>query len=276
MRRRKRIDVRHFDPNPDHPFISQLEPLLEGTDVELTKYPIAFIIENIYAETDIYDSVMTCIRDSGIAYAEFERREYTKQEMKDGQYFLVNLLYPWEGKGNFAEKYGTLYDESDKCASCGLGKRQISDLIIDTKSMGKRDIVYNHPDIIITEHVKHVIENHQLTGATFRSVFDARSKQETSYYQLVPDNILGPMNIAQMKLTPSFCKVCSRGAIIRSEIIYPRASLAGATDFNYSSEYFNSGKYHSQRFIVSANVLKVFKENKIKIFEYEPISIVES
>lgn len=168
------------------------------------------------------------------------------------------------------------YDDRNRCPACGQGQYQVTDLIINTKKIRKRQIIYNYPDIIITAHTKCIIEDNQLTGCAFRPVTDRRGQQEQNLYQLIPTHILGPTNSSRMKFAKHrYCEACTRGSVLRSEIVYSAASLIGANDFNYSREYFGFGAYSTPRLIVSSTSRKVFMANKVGVLEYEPIACEE-
>ncbi|EFM10223.1 hypothetical protein PaecuDRAFT_3182 [Paenibacillus curdlanolyticus YK9] len=275
MRRNKRIDVKFVQGV--NPLDTQLEQMLQDSNATIDEYPpIAVIIQNLYADTDAYQSLQSFICENKLEYTEYEYREYKKKELNEADYFDVKLHYPWGHVEKSALDHGTKYDDRNKCPKCGEGKYQITDLIIDTKKMGKRQIAFNYPDIIVTEQTRSVIEENQLTGCKFREVIERKGLERTNIFQLVPTQVLDPMNLAKMRLVKhQYCDDCYRGAVLRSEIIYPKASLLYAKDFNYSMEYYGFGTYCTRRLIVSSKVRKVFMENKIRLFEYEPI-VIES
>ncbi|MNF94677.1 hypothetical protein D3C84_773950 [compost metagenome] len=278
MRRKKRIDIRYEHENRE--LIAQLEPMFQDSGATIDQYPVAsenliiVIVKNLYSDIDAYNSLYSYIHENKLNYNEYEYREYSKKDLNEGLYFDVRLRYPWEHISNEAKDNGTQYDDRNKCQLCGQGVYQITDLIIDTKKIGKQNIVYNYPDIIVTEHTKRVIEENNLTGCRFRNVFDRKDRDLTRYFQLIPNAVLGPMNIRQMKIDKHrYCDACFRGAVLRSEIVYSGASMTRAEDFNKSLEFYGFGSYCTPRLIVSSKVREIFKKNQIKVFEYEPIVI---
>ncbi|MWC26983.1 hypothetical protein [Paenibacillus sp. MMS18-CY102] len=273
MRRIKRIDIKYV--HGSNPLGLQLAQMLRDSNATIEEYPpIAVVIRNLYADTDVFRALQTFIQENKWEHTEYEHREYTKKELNEAHYYDLGLHYPWWQVEKRARDNGTKYDERNKCPKCHQGEYQITDLVIDTKKMGKRQIAYNYPDVIVTEHIKQIIEESQLAGCYFREVIERRGMNNTKLYQLVPTQVLGSMKLDRMRLSKhQYCENCYRGAVLRSEIIYPEASMLDAKDFNLSLEYYGFGTYCTPRLIVSSKVRKLFMENKIKVLYYEPIGI---
>lgn len=229
----------------------------------------------IYEDTQGYVLLMDELTKRDIKYTFAEGREYTKEELKAAKFFSMEIIYPWESDGTTAEKFGTRYENT--CQRCGIGKKQISDLIIDTKKAVKYDISTIQPEIIVNERLYNLINENGLTGCSFKTIKDFRERNDIVLYQLIVTSILPPMNEAiRVETVDGFkCEECKRnGEILRSEAIYEGGSLQKASDFNLTYEYFGLNLYCSRHVIVSSKVYNIFNKNKIKRVAFEPVRII--
>lgn len=232
----------------------------------------------IYEDTEGFAILMEEIKKNNLNYTFAEGREYTKEEIEAAEYFTMEIIYPWERDGITADDFGTKYEDSYSCSACKGGKKQVSDLIINKKKMGKYDIATIQPEIIVNERLYNLILENNLLGCQFRPVKDYKGKDELVLYQLVITNILPPMcdKIRLLIEKGVYCKECKRnGVFLRSEAIYNRESLKGAQDFNLTNEYFGMNLYCQRFVIVSSKVYKLFNKNKIKRVAFEPVRIIE-
>jgi len=230
----------------------------------------------IYQDTEGYRILLDEIKKNNIKYTFAEGREYTKEEIRASKYFTMEIIYPWESDCITAEKFGTKYE--NVCPCCSVGKRQISDLIIDTKKATKYDISTIQPEIIINEKLYNLINDNSLTGCSFRPIKDFKGRDDVVLYQLIITNVLPSMsNEIRVEIVDGFkCSECKRnGEILRSEAIYEERSLDNSCDFNLTQEYFGLNLYCTRHIIVSRKVYELFKKNKIKRVTFEPVSIKE-
>ena len=271
MRRRARISVDSKD-NEELQFIYDK---IKGDLYEGNIYNGYFTVK-IYEDTEGYKLLVDEIQKRSLKYSFAEAREYTKQEIKNAEFFLARFIYPWEhNPDNNAETYGTKYIGESGCTGCGRGKKQISELIVDMKKVIKYKISTIIPEIMVSPDVMAIIEESRLTGVSFGSVRDYKNREMPSYYQMFIQNVLQKMSdeirVEIQDITT--CKVCGTGGLfLRSEAIYETEKLTNALDFNLTSEYFWSANYCRREPIVSAKVRDVFNKYKIK-FGSEPVSI---
>ncbi|MDQ0114626.1 hypothetical protein [Paenibacillus harenae] len=277
MKRFARIDIHTTISEIDKVIPIIREQISFENDIELKTYSNRIMIRNLIVGDSIYQSIIKKSQELGLKHKIFERREYTKKEIASAVLLDAEFYAPYENRDKTdSEELGTLYDYSIACPKCGEGKKQITDLMIDAKGMGKQNIAHHDPDIIVTEYTKNVIENSGLTGCEFRDVFDYKDRPlPQKLYQLVITSILPEMKYDSMRIEyENHCDICTRNAIMRSEIIYDTDKVTTYADFNQSLEFYGIGGGNLKRTIVSARVRDVLIENKIKVFQYEPVKLV--
>ncbi len=249
------------------------------SDITLMKnknYSDMFSI-TMYQDFDAYSKLMDLIKKNDIRYTFSEGREYTKKEINDSAFLDIGIVYPWEHDLYNAEYYGTQYSYENKCSACGMGKTQISELIINTKKIKKGDIISINPEMMISKGLHDMIIDNGLTGCEFGAVRDYKGRDDETYYQLKINNILPPMD-SQTKMhvgDSRYCYECKRnGMYLDSEIIYKSSDIENAKDFNLSEEYIGVANYCMQRVIVSKKFFDLYMKSKMKgINRVEPIKI---
>lgn len=278
MKRKARIDVQIDNISNPEAVIATFKKLVHDTAAEIDVWTNFFLIEKTYVGYEPYESIIKKIVELNLEYKVHESVEFTQSEINKASFLELQLIYPWEHSDNYDSKeMGTLYDESQgRCSQCGRGGNQLTDLAIDTRRVGKYNIMYHYPDIIVSEYTKKIIEENELTGCEFRDVVDFKGReQKQKLYQLVITNVLPDMEHDKMKFEKDrYCDVCRRGIVLRSEIIYNKDSLINTMDFNHSSEFYGSGIFCTPVVIISSKVHKVFKDNKIKVLRYNPVIII--
>lgn len=247
------------------------------TMMENKNYSDMFSI-TMYQDFVAYGKLMDLIEKNNIKYTFSEGREYTKKEINDAAFLEIGIVYPWENDLHNAEYYGTKYSYENKCTICGMGKTQISELIIDTKKIKKGDIIRINPEMMISKRLHDMIIDNGLKGCEFGPVRDYKGRDDEIYYQLKINNILSPMdNQTKMHVEDSrYCYECKRNGMYQdSEIIYKSSDIESAKDFNLSEEYIGVANYCMQRVIVSKKFFDLYMKSKMKgINRVEPIKII--
>ncbi|MDF2514512.1 MAG: hypothetical protein K0S04_4378 [Herbinix sp.] len=258
-----------------------LEEIYDKTNTDATEINIVanMLRVRIYQDTKGYQILMDTILRKSLRYTFAEGREYTKDEYKKAKYFHCEVMYPWEHDPKNAEEYGTEYTRINACPRCGFGKEQTSDLIINTKKMKKYQFAQIIPEFLITENVRQIIEDNNLSGCDFKPVKDFKGRTEPILYQLIINNILPRMD-KDVKFEiweAAYCPECdTNGKFLRSEIVYKSQDLTEAQDFNLTYEYIGQANYLGRHLIVSAKVRDIFNKNKIKPIAYEPVRIKDN
>lgn len=281
MKKIMRIDIQLIRSNYD---IEVIKPIFEAIifnkkSIRYRAFSTFILIDKVVVGDGIYERILEEIHKLSLEHKVYESREYTKKELNNATLLDVFLYSPYEHRDvTDSKELGTLYDEqSMRCKNYGMGEKQLTELIIDTRGMGKHQIANHYPNIIVTEYTKNVIESNELTGCEFRAIIDYKNREITQrLYQLIITNALLEMNSDSMRFEyENYCNVCSRGKVLRSEIIYNKNAVKQHLDFNNSKELIGFGGFCRPRIIVSARVRELFEENSIKVLKYGPVELVE-
>ena len=235
------------------------------------------IVENIYTDSLEYMKLHDECKKRGVnlLFRRFEM-EYTQSELNEAEYLVLNAN---SFCSEFSEEYGTEYSYDNKCAFCGAGRTQISDLYIDKAKMGKKDISVTY-DLLwtVSEKLYNLVKENGITGVEFGKVHhrkNGRIKNDPVLYQLKSNNTLPLLNENSIFFKEKFCECCKKsGLFLRSLPYYDKDSLKDAKDINYTTEYFGAGFAGKPSLIVSQKVYKLFKDNKIKGVNFDIVNIM--
>jgi hypothetical protein len=113
-------------------------------------------------------------------------RRYSEKELQAAELFH---LWPNAAFEPVGEECGTRYDESKACPHCGVGARQLSELVLELRRVPKRaDIARTIADeLIISTRLVDAMRARGITGAEFLPVRKAGKKSliSTQWHQLV-------------------------------------------------------------------------------------------
>jgi hypothetical protein len=274
MRRNSQISI-YSNPNLINEFYYKYK---RNNDIQVTNLDTILIIDNIYTDTNIYHELMVDIELNNVDYGYAEAREYTKEEIKNAEYFHVNVPYPWEhDQEKDAKYYGTQYKYPNGI-KCECQREQNSDLLIDTQKIGKKHFIEIIPEYIVSEFAMKVIQDAGFTGCIFQPAMDYKNRETSGIFQLIVTNILPPISkeirIETLENPNNHvrCRYCLMKTYLRSEMIYNKEDLLGANDFNLTHERFDN--YMNRKLVVSSRVREVFNKNKIRVYGYEPVSLI--
>lgn len=153
-------------------------------------------------------------------------------------------------------KYGTTYDKSNACPTCGTGIRQTSPLILQDDEMRRVDkhriASTYHNDVLVRETDVERLLDAEVTGALFwPASFKRKSGEltEVRWQQAVIESVLPPMTTNSSLERKGVCPMCRRGGYTTvfqqpSRLFYRAEDLANAKDFNLSWEWF--GDYRKE------------------------------
>lgn len=96
-------------------------------------------------------------------------RRYSAKELAAAELFHLWVSAVFEPAG---EETHTVYDETDACPLCGVGRRQVSDLVIDVRRVPKRaDLAQTIADeVVMSARLAEILVREQVTGADLRPV----------------------------------------------------------------------------------------------------------
>lgn len=205
----------------------------------------------------------------------FQTVHYTKTEEERAEYFEMRIHSPLQLEGTDAGDYGTQY--SGGCPYCGLGGKPIGDVFVDRKFIKKYSIGTLYPDIFVTEPIKNLILENNLTGVSFEcEVKDYKGREMPKNFVMNIHNVLPTMSdcawlIKNPHIDKRYEKCGHQVVYHRSDAQYEREKLSAALDFNLSHEYVDN--FRLQVIIVSARVRNLFKKNKIQAVFF-PVTIL--
>lgn len=195
---------------------------------------------------------------------------YTKKELDECKFFKLHLPDPLELEGIDTKKYGTEYIGC--CPDCGFGGKLSGDVLIDRKYMKKYKMGILVPEVYVSEDIKNLIEDSNLTGISFeRRVVDYKGREIPNYYVASIHNVLPPMSNTTW-LRGEWKRSCGHSIVyLCSDIQYEEDKLAHANDFNLSFEHINNDMM--QAVIISSKAKKILQANHCYCW-YFPITIV--
>ena len=209
-----------------------------------------------------------------ISVYEYEFSEYSKQEMKDAEFFQMIISDPLQSEGTYARDYGTKY--VDCCDACKVGGTLHGDVLVDRKFVKKCSIASLRPDVFVSKEVKWLIEENALTGIHFEHrVLDYKGREIPEYYVMTFDSVLKPMDIQtwfSFEPAAKKCDVCGQKIpYLKSHFYYKREDLIDVKDFNLTMEAYDN--FSERGIVVSKKVKEVFRKAKIRV-GYRMINLV--
>ena len=209
-----------------------------------------------------------------ISVYEYEFSEYSKQEMKDAEFFQMIVSDPLESEGTYARDYGTKY--VDCCDACKVGGTLYGDVFVDRKFVKKCSIASLRPDIFVSAEVKWLIEENGLTGVSFEhKVLDYKGREIPDYYVMTFENVLKPMNTQtwfSFEPVAKKCPACGKKIpYLKSHFYYNGEDLKNIRDFNLTMEAYDN--FSERGIVVSKKVKEIFSKAKVRV-GYRMLNIV--
>jgi len=242
------------------------------------------------------------LRRLGIEWDEYWRDRYTEEELDNARLLVIspNEMVQVDGGAQF----GTTYDLSTGCRTCGTGSPQTSAMFLDgrydeaPRLMGHRMAITYYKDILLDERLAEELDALAPTGLVLRSVYavDSDTKRQTKlrFRQLCSSRTLPPMS---PRTTGLFlwdnhqCPVCKRDSYTEGRSAPPRytyraADVAQVDDVNESWEWFSFSSLEKKfgyiklgrpRILVTPRVMRVIRAAGVteKEFEFIPIRVTE-
>lgn len=96
------------------------------------------------------------------------RRRYRPAELAAAEALTMSLTTRFEPTG---EECGTVYDVSTACRKCRTGRTQRSDLMLDLRTVPRRDIAISiGGEIVVSDRFRELVEQRGFTGMSFQPV----------------------------------------------------------------------------------------------------------
>lgn len=200
--------------------------------------------------------------ERGLRYFLLSQVAFSLKETISAPFFYIRYMpYPFELEGIYPERYGTKYEGG--CPCCGLGRHAVGDVLVDRKFMKKYEMGFLCPEIFVSERIKNLLEESDLTGFHFGNrIRDYKGRPMTEYYSLEIDSVLPPLSPTTW-LKGEYLRECGhyRTLYLRSDPQYRAEDLENAKDFNRSCEYLDN--FDMPQIILSAKAKNFLKEHKV-------------
>jgi len=221
----------------------------------------------LVAESKELNEALNMWKSSGYEPTIFNRVHYTYREIENTKFFQMIEQSPLELEGTSAADYGTCYN--GRCPRCRRGGTRVGNILVDRKFMKNKKFGTLVPDWFVSEEIKQVIEENQLTGISFGElVKDYKGRDMEPYYSVCINSVLPPLS-KETWLIPygDICNVCGRETIyLRSDLHYESEKLVNAKDFNITMEYMDN--YDIPSIVISANARKAFLKARIRPYHH--------
>lgn len=187
-------------------------------------------------------------RGHGLFTAWIPHAQYSAAELAAAEILSLSVPAVFEPAG---EEVGTKYDDSDACEICGIGRRQVSDLIldlrkvqperdIDTQTVPRKDIARTIADeVVVSSRFGDALLNSGMTGIRLRPVLQVGKREPSPNWRQL---VIGGMTVVAIPPTrfgidpfdedPEGRYRCPRGHVaglnLLSEVTIDRASWSGS------------------------------------------------
>ncbi len=271
-------EVKSIDAfNPEQPFY----------DLELDKDDplLAHLIERLQARPDLVGPGITVMHRFGkfeLAEAPLLVWRMTNQAVEDDVYDMEVDGY----KGGPAAAYV-------HCPICRAMLQQRRNLRLRTRRMGARDLSLTFGgDVILSERVRTLFAQHQVTGVAFRPVeADVRPHRPgPQLSQLVATHTLPPMQApptefegtqqcAECGTTAQFIKHTHMWGVLMyyepTPIFYYRGVMSDTADINATCERLGEPPVARPYLLISQRLYQLLLQERVKSWDVEPVHIVE-
>ncbi len=209
----------------------------------------------------------------------YQKRKYAKDEIDRAE---ILHLFVWSLVEMSGKEFGTVYDESTVCPSCGTGATLLGDLILNLERLPNQDMVMTMAgEYVVSRRFRDIFASSRLTGLRFgpiRSHLTGRVSRKwsqaiaTSEVRLSEKTLFG-IDPFDMDLAGRYkCGPCHlKGARRISEAFVARGSWDGS-DFAVSRERVGVqlGLYAPWPLLfISPEVYRTLKGNKVSGFGVE-------
>jgi hypothetical protein len=200
--------------------------------------------DQLYEEIGRIHRTLKAKRGHGLFTSWIPHAEYSSAELAAAEILRLSVPAVFEPPG---EEVGTKYEDGDACDICGIGRRQVSDLVLDlrrvqtgrdieTQTVPRKDIARSIADeVVVSTRFADALTKSGMTGIRLRPVFQVgRRDPSPTWRQLViggtPVVAIPPtkFGIDPFDMDPEGSYRCPRGHIaglnLLSEVTIDRAS----------------------------------------------------
>jgi hypothetical protein len=189
------------------------------------------------------------------------------------------------------EDYGTVYDDSQACPRCGLGRKQISPLRLDIGKIPKKvdlaTTIARGDELLVSQRLAELIRDSGVTGCRLDPVEHAGRMADANWYQLVVSVPVG-ITVAATRFGKDFFRdddvspesICTEhgllGLNLLSEVFVDRNSIEAADIVKTFNRYgIRSGCVQpSAILLISQRFYRLMEEHRIRGFKVEVAHLV--
>lgn len=219
---------------------------------------------------------------------------YTLKELEAAPLLSMSVTSAHRGDGG--PTYGTKYDLSNACKKCGAGAIQTSPLYMKPSEIPRNGKMFQTLDheYLVSREVAEALQEGGVKGLELRQAVSYRDEKPLSWFQMISDVELPPMDKATkgvIRGDPKGCDLCGKDGYFHTvkvplEIAYNKdvVNVGNLPDVVHTYEHFGiSGFYKpaeerglaSPMILVKPRVMRIFKNQKVRNVEYLPVKIVD-
>lgn len=254
----------------------------------VTRQLVVPVGSDLYAKVGQADSEIKEKGKGGVFGGWNITRKYTQKELATAELFQLKITAHFEPEGMAC---GTVYDESQLCPHCGVGRRLTGKLILDLSQVPKgKDFAQSiaGDEWIASARLAELFQANGMTGASFEAVEPAKKLRDGSpvWYRLnitaLPVDVASPtrFGIDPFDDDESGCYRCPEGHVaglnILSELSICRTSYHGV-DIAVTRQFVGNRQgvlVPTHLIVVSPRLRQLLIENCIKGFKTEVAYLV--
>jgi len=220
---------------------------------------------------------------------------YTDKELRDSS--LLSLIVTRAEIDPWGPNYGTTYDITRGCPTCGTGAMQSSPFYAPSSVFPKKGLVCDSgTEKFIATPLADAFRAASVTGLELRQVQSARQRMPLSWWQLIPEYIMPQMSPATKGIArgddPLPCSHCRRDGYYHTikepeEIVYARSNIDADLDelpdvvqtwecFDVSwidHKDFRRSRFAAPAILVKPKVFDILRKLKVRHVCFTPVRI---
>jgi hypothetical protein len=244
------------------------------------------------------DSLRATLCDAGIRWLERREAVYTDAELRGFPFLVLTVdRKPIESGG---VEYGTKYDLSGACPSCGTGAVQTSPLMLALLGLPPKALLSATclGQILVASELAEVMKAAKLSGVELRQTRFYRNDEPLPWFQVISQHEMPKMGPATRGIvrdtSPGWgCPVCQRDmhcdmAEEPTAIAYDGCEVDPdkLPDFVHTWECFGRSVikndpernlvqgFAQPRILVKPRVLDLFRKHKVRGARFQPVRVV--
>lgn len=234
------------------------------------------------------------LRNAAIEWRERREHTYTVSELRRATLLYMSVSRSERDAGEHA--YREQFDLSTACSECGTGAKQVAPLIVKSRALPKKGLVFAtlNREYLFAEDVAISLLAARLTGL---EMLQARSgKKKIPWWQFMARYEMPPFAPETRGLERSVsdppCARCNRDGYFYNnqepiQLIYRRNQLGGDPLPDVAHTYecqgcsvlrepFQESQFAKPMFLIGSRVFDILQRHKVKGLSFEPVAILEN